>query len=39
MKVMGTFLGILCLALILSAGPAAASQGKVPGGTAILSWE
>jgi hypothetical protein len=32
MKVMGAFLGMLCLALILSAGPAAASQGKVPEG-------
>ena len=32
MKVMGAFLGILCLALILSTGTAAASPGKVPGG-------
>ena len=32
MKVMGAFLGILCLALILSAGTVAALQSKVPEG-------
>ncbi len=32
MKVMGAFLGILCLSVILFIGTASASQGKVPGG-------
>jgi hypothetical protein len=32
MKVMGAFLGILCLSVILYIGTAAASQGKVPEG-------
>jgi hypothetical protein len=32
MKVLGTFLGILCLTVILSIGTAAALQSKVPGG-------
>ena len=32
MKVVGAFIGTLCLTLILSIGTAAASQGKVPSG-------